>query len=172
MNALRLEDVRLAIRRLGKDAGTSIASVAALAFAIGAAVATWSLLSAVLLKPLSVEAPERLFQVEQPLPGDFRAAARGLTYSVVESIRDSGAFDGVAVGGPSFGQVLEQGIVPQGRTIYFAAYDFFATLGIGAARGRTFTADEDRRGAPAVAVLSDHYWQSVFNADPNVLAAR
>ena len=51
----------------------------------------------------------------------------------------------------------------------FAAHDFFATLGIGAARGRTFAESDDRRGAAAVAVLSDHYWRSVFNADPNVL---
>jgi hypothetical protein len=45
MNALTLQEIRLALRRLRKDAGTTIASVAALAFAIGAAVATWSLLS-------------------------------------------------------------------------------------------------------------------------------
>jgi predicted permease len=64
---------------------------------------------------------------------------------------------------------VEQSDVAQSRQIYFAAHDFFATLGISAARGRTFTEDEDRRGAPAVAVLSDHYWRSTFNADPNVL---
>jgi hypothetical protein len=60
MNALSLQDIRLALRRLRKDAGTTIASVAALGFAIGAAVATWSLISAVLLKPLPVAEPERL----------------------------------------------------------------------------------------------------------------
>jgi hypothetical protein len=60
MSALPFQDTRLAIRRLRKDAGTTIASVAALGFAIGAAVATWSLISAVLLKPLPVAEPERL----------------------------------------------------------------------------------------------------------------
>lgn len=59
--------------------------------------------------------------------------------------------------------------MPQERDVYFASYDFFATLGIGAARGRTFTEAEDRRGAPPVAVLSDDYWRSVFGADPEVL---
>ena len=52
MNALLLDDFRQAVRRLRKDAGTTIASVAALACGIGAAVATWSLVSAVLLNPL------------------------------------------------------------------------------------------------------------------------
>ena len=166
-----VDDVRFAIRRLRKDAGTTIAAVAALAFAIGATVATWSLLSAVLLKPLPVTAPERLFQVDWPVPAFDRGAAPSHPYPVFESIRDSGAFDGIAAGGLSLSPVLviEQGVVPQGRRIYFANRDFFATLGIEAARGRTFVEDEDRRGAPVVAVLSDHYWRSVFNADPNVL---
>ena len=63
MNASQFQDFRFAIRRLRKDATTTIAAIIALAFAIGAAVATWSLRSAVLLKPLLVQAPERLFQV-------------------------------------------------------------------------------------------------------------
>ena len=99
---LRLEDFRLAIRRLRKDAGTTIASVAALACAIGAAVATWSLLSAVLVKPIPVVEPERLFQVETPPPPNFVGAALGFSYPEFESIRDSSAFEGVAAGGTSF----------------------------------------------------------------------
>ena len=169
MNAV--DDIRFAIRRLRKDAGTTIAAIAALAFAIGAAVATWSLLSAVLLQPLAVAAPERLFQVDWPVPAFDRGAAPTHPYPVFESIRDSGAFDRIAAGGPSINRVLviEQGGLPQGRQIYFANRDFFATLGIRPALGRTFAEDEDRRGAPVVALLSHRYWQSSFNADPNVL---
>ena len=76
MSLLRFEDFRLAVRRLRKDAGSTIASVAALACAIGAAVATWSLVAAVLLNPLPVAKPERLFQVDTvPLPPDFGGSA-------------------------------------------------------------------------------------------------
>ena len=170
MNAVN--EIRFAIRRLHKDAGTTVAAVAALAFAIGAAVAAWSLLSAVLLKPLPVAAPERLFELDWPVPAfDRGVPPPSHTYPVFESIRDSGVFDGIAAGGPSISRVLviEQGVVPQSRQIYFADRDFFATLGVGVARGRTFAEDEDRRGAPVVAVLSDRYWRSVFNADPSVL---
>ena len=169
MGTLPFSELRFAIRRLCKDAGSTIASVAALACAIGAAVATWSLLSSVLLQPLSIET-ERLFMVDEPPP----PAASLLwvpteSYPVFESFRNSGAFEAIAAGGLQQMLVVEQGEVPQSRQVYFADHAFFATLGINAASGRTFKEDEDRRGAPAVAVLSDHYWRTVFSGDPGVL---
>jgi putative ABC transport system permease protein len=168
MNGPPLGEFRFAMRRLRKDLGSTIASVVALACSIGAAVATWSLLSAVLLKPLPIET-ERLFLVDEPPP----PAASPLwvpaeSYPVFEAFRDSGAFEAIAAGGIQEMLVVEQGEVPRRRQVYFADHDFFATLGIGTASGRTFTEDEDRPGAPAVAVLSDHYWRRVFNADPTV----
>jgi predicted permease len=171
MNAL-LGEFRPAIRRLRKDAGSTIAAIAALACAIGAAVATWSLLSAVLLTPLHVASPERLFLVDDvPPPNVVPSWVAAHSYPFLQAVRESDTFEGIAAGGTAFGPLLvvEQGDVPQRRQVYFAAHDFFATLGIGTARGRTFTEDEDRRGAPVVALLADHYWRSVFNADPDVL---
>src|SRR5688572_822102 len=171
MSALRLQDFRLTIRRLRKDTGSTIASVAALACSIGAGVATWSLLSAVLLKPLPVTEPDRLFQLDEPppFPGVNDRWVPGHTYPDFAAFRDSGAFDEVVGSGGQSMPVLEQGDMPQRRDVRFVTHDFFATLGIVAARGRTFTEDEDRQGAPAVAVLSDRYWRSAFNADANVL---
>lgn len=61
---LRAEDFRLATRRLRNSIGTTFASVLALACGIGAAAATWSLLSSVLINPLAVRDPDRLFVVE------------------------------------------------------------------------------------------------------------
>src|SRR5262249_52096150 len=152
-----------AIRRLRKDAGSTIAAVAALACAIGAAVATWSLLSAVLLKPLPVASPDQLYLVDDaPPPGVVPWWGAAHTYAVLQAVRESDTFDAIAAGGPALGPVLvlEQGDVPQRRQVFFAAHDFFATLGISAARGRTFSEAEDRRGAPIVAVISDRYWRS------------
>jgi hypothetical protein len=101
-----------AIRRLRKDGGTTIASVAALAFAIGAAVATGSLVSAVLLKPLPVAEAERLFQVGAFPPPNVATqwvSTRG--YPVLQSVRDSGALDNVAAGGLQRRTVLVAGQV-------------------------------------------------------------
>jgi putative ABC transport system permease protein len=168
MNAV--DDTRFAIRRLRKDLGSTIASVVALACGIGAAIATWSLLSAILLNPLPVAEPERLFEVSGPRPsGIAEQWTPGHWYADLEAFRASGAFAGIAAVGVRQLLVLDQGDAPQNRDVRFAAHDFFATLGIGAARGRTFAESDDRRGAPPVAVLSHRYWRSVFNADPNVL---
>jgi predicted permease len=173
MNALRLDDLKFAIRRLWKDAGTTTASVAALACGIGAAVATWALVLAVLLKPLPIEGADRLFQVDEPPPPNVVAFwVPRYGYPVFASIRDSGTFEAIAASGAFPAgpiPVIEQGEVPQRRRVYFAAFDFFATLGIGAAHGRTFREDEDRRGAVPVVVLSDNYWRRVFDGDPGVL---
>jgi putative ABC transport system permease protein len=140
---------------------------------MGAAVATWSLVSAVLLKPLPIEGADRLFQVDDlPPPNVVAVWVPRYNYAVFESIRDSGTFEAIAASGALPAgplPVIEQGDVPQRRRVYFAAHDFFTTLGIGAAHGRTFAQDEDRRGAVPVAVLSDGYWRRVFDADPNVL---
>jgi hypothetical protein len=97
MKALRLDDIWFAIRRLRKDTGTTIASVGALACGIGAAVATWALVSAVLLKPVPIEGADRLFQVDEPPPPNVIAIwVPRYTYPVFESIRDSGTFEAIA----------------------------------------------------------------------------
>lgn len=168
---LRLEDIRLAIRRLRKSSGATIASVGALACGIGAAAATWSLFSAVLLNPLPLEATDRLFQIDPPaFEGvSFGPGVLGHSFPEVEAIRASGVFESIAAGAPQNMPVVEQAGIPLNRQVYFAAHGFFATLGIRMARGRTFAEDEDRPGAPPVAVVSDRYWRNVLNADPNVL---
>lgn len=97
MNPLRFGDIRFAIRRLRKDAGATSAAVVALACGIGAGVATWSLLSAVLLRPLPVEAPERLFEVDYNVTFSSLSPP-GHSYPVFESIRGSGTFEGIAAG--------------------------------------------------------------------------
>lgn len=142
MNALL--GFRFAMRRLRKDAGSTIASIVALACSIGVAVATWSLLSAVLLKPLSIETA-RLFLVDQPPP----PAASPLwvpteSYPVFQAFRESGVFEAIAGAGRQEMLVAEVGEVPQSRQVYFAASDFFA-LGIGC-RTRPYV---HGRGGPA-----------------------
>lgn len=170
MDVLRFQETRFAVRRMRKHPGATLASVAALACGIGAAVASWSLLSAVLLNPLPVEAPDGLYEVGFP-QAQLGATLSGHPYPVFEAVRNSGIFDGIAAGAPSPAGllVIEQGDVPQDRAVFFANHGFFATLGISAALGRTFTEAEDQRGAPPVAVLSERYWRSAFGSDPNVL---
>jgi hypothetical protein len=58
-----MDELRLALRRLAKRPASTLASIATLACAIGAAAVTWSTLSAILLKPLPVKEPDRLVAV-------------------------------------------------------------------------------------------------------------
>jgi len=165
-----MSEIRLAIRRLAKRPATTLSAIATLACAIGAAAATWSLLSAVLLRPLRVASPDRLVVVgEREMSGrDAGTLQNSHIYPVYSRIRESGVFEGVAAGGAS-SLLVGTGGRPTQQTVYFASHDFFQTLGVSLALGRTFTRDEDRRGAPLVAVLSDRFWRRAFDGDPRVV---
>jgi predicted permease len=166
-----MDDLRLAVRRLTKHPAATLAGVATLALAIGAAAATWSLLSAVLLRPLPVTAPERLVVVGQRVERgrDAGRLRNSHIYPLYPPVRDSGIFDGVAAGGLHSFLVGGAGTRPVQTPVYFASHDYFTVLGVRVPLGRSFTSDDDRRGAPLVVLLSDRYWRRTFEANPGVL---
>src|SRR5918993_768953 len=117
MRFLHAGELRFALRRLLKRPGATAAAVAALACGIGSAAATWALFSALLLNPLPVRAPERLFVTEQQYetrPGEFRTF-NAHVYPTYTAIRDAGVFEAVAAGGVWEMLVTEQGALPQAR---------------------------------------------------------
>ena len=101
-----MDELRFAVRRLMKRPGAAIVSVVTLALSIGAATATWSLLSAVLLHPLPVPAPDRLVAVGvAPAQGTrSTTVSTAFIYPVVPAIRDSGVFRDVTFGGSQSGR--------------------------------------------------------------------
>lgn len=173
MSASWMGDARFAARRLIKQPAASLASVLTLACAIAAGAVTWSLLSALLLTPLPVEAPETLVAVGGHIEmrnGGLSALRYGHVYTVYNTVRESRIFERVAAGGPMTLLVTDaDGTIPRPRTVYFATHDFFETLGVRIPRGRDFTEPDDRRGAPLVAIVSDRYWRRVLGEDPGVL---
>src|SRR5437870_3257057 len=96
-----MDELKLAVRRLTKRPGAALASIVTLACAIGAAAATFSLLSAVLLHPLPVDAADRLFIVETTPRSGFGAGKWSdyHLYPLYPQIRDSGIFERVAAAG-------------------------------------------------------------------------
>jgi predicted permease len=172
--AMTRDDIRYAIRRLTKRPASTVASIVTLAAAIGAAAATWSLLSATLLRPLPVASPEELVVIGFSYPSrDGRATAPrwSNTYMFYPVVRGSGAFEELAIAGEQPLMVATTGY-PEARSVYFASHDYFDTLGVRPALGREFSEAEDTREGPLVAVLSDRLWRSSFNADPAVLGRR
>lgn len=171
---MAMDDVRYAGRRLRKQPLATLASIATLAFAIGAAAATWSLISAVLLHPLRVHEPKTLFEVGYRYrSGDTSRYTRGYTYPMATVLRDAG-FMHLATWG-SIGAQSPLLVKTTGdarpRSIYFASSQFLDVLGVTPAAGRFFHETEDVPGGPMVAVLSHRFWRSEFNSEPSVIGA-
>jgi putative ABC transport system permease protein len=171
MALLHLDDVRLAVRRVRKQPLASLASLATLACAIGAAAATWSLLSATLIDPLPVADPSRLMVVgaeRVDRDGDISFRSEHL-YPLVRIVGDTGAFSHLAAAGTWPLLVEMPGAPPQSGLACFATANFFETLGVRPERGRWFQPDEDRRGAAPVVVVSHRFWRTALGADPGVI---
>jgi putative ABC transport system permease protein len=157
-----MHDLRLALRALCAAPIVTAVAVVSLALGIGVNTAIFSLVNSVMLRPLPVAAPDRLFILSSEGSHGLQWA---WNYSVWEQIRARPElFDGVAAWGRSRFN-LAQG----GETHFvdglFANGSFFSTLGVPAALGRTFTdADDVRGGGPvgAVAVISHGFWQRRF----------
>ncbi|HEV8144734.1 MAG TPA: ABC transporter permease [Bryobacteraceae bacterium] len=160
-----VQDLHYALRALRSTPGFTAVAVLSLALGIGANTTIFSLIDAVMLRSLPVSRPEQLVQI--PLankPG-------GTVYSnpLWEELRDrQDVFSGVFALG--LGTVnLASGVEAQPTQANLVSGDFFKTLGVRAALGRTFTAEDDRRGCPGVAVLSYDFWRRQFGGNPGVL---
>ncbi len=166
-----MDELRLAWRRLIKRPASTLASLATLACAIGAAAVTWSALSAVLINPLPVQDPQTLFVVaneRQGRTGPF--VSTGFLYPKYHQVHESGAFE------QTVGQwdgthllLVNVGDMPVRTDVSFVTHDYFDVVGVRVPLGREFAAEDDRRGAPPVAVLTHRYWRRTLNADPSVI---
>ncbi len=166
------QDVRYSIRTLRRNPGFAAAAILSLALGIGANTAVFSLLNAVVLKPLAVPNPQELVQFTNSIPlwetgGNWQNSLFG--HSQLESLRAhsttmSGIFGWVGLGRVSLGY-RGTSEVADGDA---CSDNFFSVLGITPQSGRFFLPGEDRSAA-SVAVLSDRYWRSRFGADPAIV---
>jgi putative ABC transport system permease protein len=161
-----LRDLRHSLRMFRQSPSFTIAAVAALALGIGANTAIFSVVNAVLLKPVPFPDPDRFLMFMNTSPqgsGPAASPAKFAHYRQQTSIvQDVSAFRmGVVnyTGGGSPEQ-LRSGQV---------SADYFRLAGIPISRGRTFTADEDRPNGERVAVLSQGLWKRRFGSDPSVI---
>lgn len=165
-------DVKYAVRILRRTPAFTATAIATLALAIGANTAIFSLANAILLKPLPYPRPDRLARLVVEIPGRAGSEAieshDGTTW---ELIRDGVSKIDVAVTAGGFGHdvnlVVGGAASAVGQSRVGAGY--FRVLGIAPFIGREFTADEDRPGGPAVAVISFGLWQRVMHGDPSAV---
>jgi len=152
------KDIRYAIRSLLKRPAFAAVAVITLALGIGANTAIFSVINAVLLRPLSYEQPERLvtFRSNQSAPD---------LDDVIKASRTFTKFGGEVLAPLAY----TAGAEPIQFQVGQVTGGYFDTLGVKADRGRYITADDDRSGGPFVVVLSHDLWKRQFNSDSQIL---
>jgi predicted permease len=162
------QDWRYALRTLRRSAGLSAVIIASLAIGIGANTAIFSVVNALLLKPLPYPDPDRLAVLWLRSPG----------INIPQDWPSPGQYIDVRTGNRSF----EEMSISLGRAGTLLTRDeaqrveglqtsssLFTLLGAKPLYGRLLRPDEDAPGKPAVVVLSYGFWKRAFNADPNVV---
>src|ERR1035438_4230627 len=164
-----MQDLRYAVRMLLKKPGFTIIAVLALALGIGANTAIFSVVNAVLLRPLPYRQPDRLVMLWQRITGPASFGQLACSAPDYIDYRDqTRTLENVAAfQNDSFTLVTHSGAERVTGTRVSA--NLFPLLGIGALRGRTFTAGEDQPGKDQVVVLSYGAWQRRFGSDPEIL---
>ncbi|MCU1240735.1 MAG: hypothetical protein JWO71_1461 [Candidatus Acidoferrum typicum] len=162
------QDSAFALRMMRKNLGFTIAAIIVLGLGIGANTAIFSVVNAVLLKPLPYEHGERLLMLRERLS---RSAPAGRNVSVPEMLdyrRQNRSLDAIVeyhnmqfiLLGRAEPEQVETGVV---------SWNFFDVFGAKPLLGRNFAPEDEKEGAPAVLLLSYEYWLRSFGGDPIVI---
>ena len=167
-----LQDIRYALRILRRRPGFTMVAVLALALGIGATTAIFSVVDAVILKPLPYKEPGQLVQLWMRFTGigipndqnsvsapEFMDLKQNRSFSEIAAIDD--ASYNINIGG-----------LPERIQAAVVSVDFFRLLGVAAQLGRVFLPEEGRAGHEHVVLLSDGLWRRRFGADRAVLGRK
>ena len=168
MNTL-FQDIRYSFRQLAKAPGFVFVAVLTLALGIGANTAIFSVVSGVVLNPLHFPHSDRLVSVFYDKP-DFPRGS--ISYpAFLDWQRENHSFEGLAAYRDTDGTIRGSGPAENVRAQRISA-TFFSILGVKPILGRDFSAEDDRRGANATALISEGLWRRRFASDPNVIGKR
>lgn len=163
-----LQDLRFGIRTLLKNPGISAVAIIALALGTGANSAIFSVVNAIMLRPLPYGQPERLVMMwgtnsKSGINQDSISVPNLLDYREQSSTLDQIA----AYSQDDFN--ISSGDEPIHCQGTFVTANYFSALGSSPHYGRAFADGEDQSRATAVAVISDGLWRRQFGADPNII---
>ena len=164
-----LTELRLGFRQFGKSPGFTLTVLATVAICLGANLAIFAVINSVLLRPLPFPDADRLVTIYNTYP---KAGVENDGSSIPNYYERRGNIPSVASLSiyRYYGHVVgEPGSTEQVEGIRVSP-DFFATLGVSPAIGRSFTEAEADVADNGVVILTDAYWRQHFAADPNVLA--
>ncbi len=160
------QDLRYALRALAKNPGFAAVSILTLALGIGANTAIFSVINAVLLRPLPFNNPEQLCIITESLPV---APVVGPSYENFQDFRDRAkSFSSVSATRITTLTLTGAG-EPERLAAQMTSASMFPLLGVNARLGRTFAPEEDHAGGPQVAVLGYGFWRRRFAGSPEIL---
>src|SRR5579872_2997355 len=154
------QDLKFSFRAMRKNPGFSAAVVLTIALGIGANTAMFSVIRAVLLKPLEYREPERIVLIADgatPVRAE-EIVATGRSYTEVGAYTNG--LEEMALSGSGEPEVLKVARV---------SANFLRILGVSPLQGRGFLAEEDKPGAEPVTLISAGLWQRRFGTDPSIV---
>lgn len=165
------QDVRYGARVLRKSLGFTAVVVATLALGIGANTAIFTVVNAVLLRPLPYKDPDRLVRIT----GDLRRLGQrdvGISVSELFDLQRRTTVFASVTGVLPVNANLTGGDEPARIEAQLDSATYFQVLGVDAALGRVFGPDDEVPGNATLAVISDGLWKRTFGADPRILGGR
>jgi putative ABC transport system permease protein len=159
------QDLRHGQRVLRKSPGFAAVAVLTLALGIGATTAIFSVVNAVLLRPLAIEDSARVVLLQEQWKGSAVDVSVG-NFNDIK--KQSSSYTEISCSnGASFN--LETQGIPERVDGEIATFNYFATFGVQPIAGRVFTADEDKPGHAPVVVISERFWRTSLHADSAVI---
>ena len=163
-----IQDLRYSLRMLLKNKAFTIVAVLSLALGTGANTAIFSLVNAVLLKPLPFAEPHRLMMLWEDQTAFGRPQSEVAPGNAADWAARQSTFDEMAtVDWRDF--ELSGDLETEKIAAYGVSYNLFPLLGVKPALGRNFRADEDKPDSANVTILSYGLWQNRFGRDPNII---
>jgi len=166
-----LQDLRYAVRSLRANPGFTLVVVLTLGLGIGANTAIFSVVNAVLLRPLPYASGEQLVALRQEAPAAGIESMGLSPLEIVDYRAASDSLDGV-VEYHSMNFTLLGGIEPQRVTTGVVSWNFFDVLGVQPVLGRDFQTTDEGPQAEAVLLLTHDFWQKQLGGDPGVIGRR
>src|SRR5215470_15753072 len=162
------QDIQYGVRMLVKNPGFTAVAIITLMLGIGANSAIFSVINAVLLRPLAFKDPDRLVTVKASAPGLDPSITTTSGPDFIDWKNQNDVFQYLAATDEASFNLTDESAPErvQGATV---SADLFQLLGVSASLGRAFAADEEQNGRNKVAVISHDLWKRRFGSDPTLI---
>ncbi len=162
-----LSEIKVALRGLAKSPGFTAIAIATLALAIGANSAVFSLINALLVRPLAYRAPQELALLWEKFPAQH---LERIPVSAPEYLDYARELKSLEIGAFHYADLnLTGGDMPERIPGAFVTPSVFSVLGVAPIKGRTFRPEEFGEGNDNVIVISERLWKRRFNSDPEIV---